>query len=132
LFGSFLPGLLVGLHHQSLPGSREPTLSWNQLHQQPGSERRCLLTVMWFWSGRGQSCNSLWRSAKPTLNEFSACVAPEAYLGFNNHGDRMPILMSRFKVPPTNCPHRLLVRSLVKATNQLNTANVSFVADYRL
>jgi hypothetical protein len=32
LFGSFLPGLLVGWHHQSLPGSREPTLSWNQLH----------------------------------------------------------------------------------------------------
>src|SRR6266849_5150682 len=32
MFGSFLPGLLVGLHHQSLSGSREPTLSWNQLH----------------------------------------------------------------------------------------------------
>jgi hypothetical protein len=29
LFGSFLPGLLVGWHHQSLLGSREPTLSWN-------------------------------------------------------------------------------------------------------
>ena len=25
-----IPGLLVGWHHQSLPGSREPTLSWNQ------------------------------------------------------------------------------------------------------
>jgi hypothetical protein len=35
MFGSFLPGLLVGLHHQSLPGSREPTLSWNQLPQSP-------------------------------------------------------------------------------------------------
>src|SRR5947208_2611392 len=34
MFGSFLPGLLVGWHHQSLLGSREPTLSWNQLHQQ--------------------------------------------------------------------------------------------------
>src|SRR5580704_16731147 len=32
MFGSFLPGLLVGWHHQSLLGSREPTLSWNQLH----------------------------------------------------------------------------------------------------
>jgi hypothetical protein len=26
---------LVGWHHQSLLGSREPTLSWNQFHSKP-------------------------------------------------------------------------------------------------
>jgi len=31
MFGSFFPSLLVGWHHQSLLGSREPALSWNQL-----------------------------------------------------------------------------------------------------
>jgi len=32
-FGSFLPSLFGWFqHHQSLLGSREPTLSWNQLH----------------------------------------------------------------------------------------------------
>ena len=37
-FGSFLPSLFGWFqHHQSLLGSREPTLSWNQLHQQPES-----------------------------------------------------------------------------------------------
>jgi hypothetical protein len=34
MFGSFFPSLLVGWHHQSLLGSREPTLSWNQLHSE--------------------------------------------------------------------------------------------------
>jgi hypothetical protein len=48
--GSFLPGLLVGLHHQSLLGSREPTLSWNQLHfLTPGASVGALQSIV---SGR--------------------------------------------------------------------------------
>ena len=76
--------------------------------------------------------HSLDRFAGFALNEFSVCFAPEAYLGFDHYGNRMPVLTGRFKVPPANSLHRLLVRSLVKATNQLNTANVSLVADYCL
>jgi hypothetical protein len=41
---SFLPSLLVGWHHQSLPESREPTLSWNQLQ----SRTHLKMPFVWF------------------------------------------------------------------------------------
>jgi len=47
MFGSFLPSLLVGVSTTNFTRAREPTLSWNQLHQQFSSgEIRKFPTVM--------------------------------------------------------------------------------------
>src|ERR1700737_5656150 len=79
MFGSFLPGLLVGWHHQSLPGSREPTLSWNQFRKRRmgrwsiGWRRSATSNIA--WGNEGLTMQIVSSSLRqPTLRRTSALV----------------------------------------------------------